>query len=613
MEDLRPDHDGPAQPKTRSLRGESVPATIGVMVGLILFSSLAASAWWMFHDWQKSARRERTREISAVTGILARSGEMLLAADELSALRRLVIETGREHGLTQCRITLLDGRIIADSDPTRINARQLPAQWPALATPPPPADQSGEAIVQTCSLSVPGKGAAQLEIAAKLDPGASVWEAEAGMGVISSAALVLFLMVYRKIRSRLRSVSAIQEALMARSGGERSASALAVADDLGPEAACWNDLLGDHDRLERALQLEQTKASLNSRGSGGRGLEGACDAMSAGLVLLNDDLSVQYVNAAAAAFLRSTVQEIAGSPIDRFVQAGAVVEAVRSAASGAVCRPTTVDLDDGEADIVLRFRIRPVRREDSVAAMMIIEDVTQKRLADKATNAFVAQATHELRTPLTNIRLYVETAMEEGQNDVSKMTESLNIINQESRRLERMVGDILSVAEMEAGSVKLRHDDVRLEALFPQLESHYKAQADEKGVALVFDVPPKLPVIHGDNDKLMLALHNLIGNALKYTPSGGEVKVNVAVEAGEWTVEVSDTGVGIGAAEVERIFEKFYRSEDPRVVRMTGTGLGLALAREIARLHGGDITVRSELDEGSSFTLTIPMTDQESS
>jgi signal transduction histidine kinase len=119
-------------------------------------------------------------------------------------------------------------------------------------------------------------------------------------------------------------------------------------------------------------------------------------------------------------------------------------------------------------------------------------------------------------------------------------------------------------------------------------------------------------VIQGDSDKIMLALHNLVGNALKYTPSGGEVKVNVAVAADEWTVEVADTGVGIAANEVDRVFEKFYRSEDPRVVRMTGSGLGLALAREIARLHGGDITVRSELDKGSSFTLTIPMTDQES-
>lgn len=611
MEDPQSDHDAPVRPSGRPPRGESVPSAIGAMVGLILFSSLAASAWWMFQDWQKSTRRERTREIAAVTGTLARSGELLLAAGELSSLRRVVVETGREYGLTRCRITLLDGRILADSDPTQINVPELPAQWPTHVAVTSSADDGDECIAKTSRLLVPGKGAAQLEIAGKLDPGASVWEAEAGMGVISSAALVLFLMVYRKIRSRLRSVGAIREALLTRSGGQKSASVLTVAEDLGPEAASWNELLGEHDRLERALQLEHAKAALNSRGGARRGLEGACDAMSEGLVLLNDDLSVQYVNGAAAAFLRSTTQEVVGTPIEKFIQAEGVVEAIRFAVSGTVRRPATVDVDDAEADVALRFRVRPVRREDSVAAMMIIEDVTQKRLAERATNAFVAQATHELRTPLTNIRLYLETAMEGGEKDVSQLTDCLNIINQESRRLERMVGDILSVAEIEAGSVKLRRDDVRLESLFPRLESHYRAQAQDKGIALLFDIPPKLPVIQGDDDKLMLALHNLVGNALKYTASGGQVKVSVEVRARELTIEVADTGLGMSEADLARIFEKFYRSEDPRVVKTTGSGLGLALAREVARLHGGDIAVRSELNEGSSFTLTVPMTDEE--
>src|SRR6185436_8456189 len=116
-------------------------------------------------------------------------------------------------------------------------------------------------------------------------------------------------------------------------------------------------------------------------------------------------------------------------------------------------------------------------REDSAAAMVVIEDITQQRAAEESRHAFVAQVTHELRTPLTNIRLYVETAIDEGESDPKLQSKCLNVINAEARRLERIVGDMLSVAEIEAGSLKLRSDDVQLETLFAELKDDYTPQA----------------------------------------------------------------------------------------------------------------------------------------
>jgi two-component system phosphate regulon sensor histidine kinase PhoR len=180
------------------------------------------------------------------------------------------------------------------------------------------------------------------------------------------------------------------------------------------------------------------------------------------------------------------------------------------------------------------------------------------------------------------------------------------VINSESRRLERIVGDMLSVSEIEAGSFKLRSGDVRLDTVFEELRADFAPQAKEKGVSLRFDLPPKLPAIKGDRDKIVLAIHNLIGNAIKYTPRSGKVVVRVVVDAGQMLVEVTDTGIGIAAEETDLIFEKFYRAKDKRVSDITGTGLGLALAREVVRLHGGDISVRSELNKGSTFTMMVP-------
>src|SRR5262249_36902042 len=144
------------------------------------------------------------------------------------------------------------------------------------------------------------------------------------------------------------------------------------------------------------------------------------------------------------------------------------------------------------------------------------------------------------------------------------------------------------------------------DALFEEVQADYVAQAQDKEIALAFNLPPKLPVIQGDRDKIVLALHNLIGNALKYTPTGGAVSVTVDEAGGRLSVAVADNGIGIREEECELIFEKFYRAKDKRLASITGSGLGLALARQVARMHGGDVTVRSQIDKGSTFTLTLP-------
>jgi signal transduction histidine kinase len=238
--------------------------------------------------------------------------------------------------------------------------------------------------------------------------------------------------------------------------------------------------------------------------------------------------------------------------------------------------------------------------------MVGIDDVTQQRVADEARNAFITQVTHELRAPLTNIRLYTEQAIEDGEQDPEMRGRCLNVISEEARRLEGIVTDMLSVAEIEAGTMNLRKDDVRLEMLIESLKADYSGLAGEKNITLEFKLPPKLPVIHADRDKIGLALHNLVNNALKYTPDGGRVEVKVDVKDGNMIIEVVDSGIGIAEADIGQIFERFYRANDPKVSAVTGSGLGLALAREVVRLHGGDIQVESEVGKGSTFSIVLP-------
>ena len=595
------------------MRGESMIASTGLaLAGILVVVTVLAGIW--------TAMSQRQALLAARHDAVRAKGEMLAAASErgltqgdLSAVRALLMTAAQGADLEACRVTLADGGVLADAtSPAKADVQSVPERIGGAAGEVEETLSEGS-IAMRFPLRVGDRGFAVLELSAGvMYPFWSNWEAQAGLGVIGAAGMAALLLVYRRMRHRMRALGAIREALLDLGRGETGHAALAVSAEFGAEASAWNALLAERETLKRDLVAERARESLGARRDAQIDLVQACDAMWQGLIVVDDKLRAKYANGAAAVFLRAKRDEITGADVSKFIGDPQVVEAVRTVADGSVRRRTTIELrrtdEDGSGGGILRFSVRPVRRDDSAAAIIMIEDVTQQRVADEARNAFVAQATHELRTPLTNIRLYVEQAVDEGENDPKLRAKCLNVINQESRRLERIVGDMLSVAEIEAGSLKLRAGDVRLETLFEELEADFQGQAKDKNLTLRFQMPPKLPVMRGDRDKIVLALHNLVGNAIKYTPTGGEVQVKIDADEEKLTVAVSDTGIGISEEETELVFEKFYRAKDKRVSGITGSGLGLALAREVVRLHGGDITVRSQVDQGSTFTMTVPTT-----
>lgn len=624
----------PLPKRLQLLRGESLIASLGVAAAVIIMLAMAVTAWWGLRTQHDAAELARRDQVRAITAFLAQTAESMIAADELSALRRLVIDAKRNAELAECRVLLPDGRVIADGDPSRITLTVLPRKWntgPLDAAMV--ADRGGEGNASTAlatfdqSLLIPGRGAATLRVSADLRTAfKDAWEVKAGAGIIAALGLAALLLVYRQMRTKVITLGMIRDALLALDGGERARDALTIGGDHGRVAAAWNALLKESETLRRQAIADQAKGVLDRRRESRGEMELACDSLSVGLVILDERGCVRHANGAAASVLRRKREELPGLEIQSLIDHDVIRQIVGQLRTGATISRQTIEFTAGEAAAdghvaatkgkpeqqqqqqrsVLRVCIRPLRREDQSSVLVTIEDVTQQRVAEEARNSFVAQATHELRTPLTNMRLCIESAVEEGAKDPAVLTKSLNVMNQETRRLERMVTEILSVAEIESGSLRIRRDDVRLDALFASLRTDLGALAKDKDQALTFELPPKLPVIQADRDKLVLALHNVIGNAIKYTPEGGKVIVTLKVEAKRVAVDVSDTGIGIKPEEQELVFDRFYRSDDPRVSKITGSGLGLALAREVARLHGGDLTVQSEIDKGSTFTMTLP-------
>ncbi len=245
--------------------------------------------------------------------------------------------------------------------------------------------------------------------------------------------------------------------------------------------------------------------------------------------------------------------------------------------------------------------------EGSGGHVWSVRDVTQQKLADQMRDQFVNAATHELRTPMTNIKAYAEMLVDSDVLDVEKQKAFCNTINEEVTRLARFVDDLLQLSRMEVGSTSLKQQVTDLERLLHDTVNKVRPQMEQKNVAFDVELPAKLPELVVDKDKLTVALVNLLGNAAKYTPEGGRVGLSVEIGEVEVRIDVEDTGIGIAAEELPRIFDKFFRSSDPRVHGESGSGLGLALTHEIVRLHGGRLSVHSELNKGSKFTVTLPM------
>lgn len=429
-----------------------------------------------------------------------------------------------------------------------------------------------------------------------------------GFAIATAGALVLVLGGFAWLGSRLRVLLFIRGALHAFGAGERSLGALKLQDQPGA-ARLWNALLdwrGEETERGQVEGLLRGPAAGTSNGPGAG--EHAADALWQGVVAVDEQQVIRYANGAAAVLMRQRREKLPGLDVRRAITDEAVLGAIADAIETGSRQRRVIDVGDATAEdgSVLRYSVRSVGVHGTRSVLVVIEDVTQQRISDAAQHAFVAQATHELRTPLTNMQLYVEQLIDDDLPAEERST-ALNTINQEILRLDRIVGDMLSIAEIQAGNLHAKSGEVRVEQMLEQVQADFAESARHKGLTLEFELPPKYPGVVGDREKIGIVLHNLLGNAIKYTPEGGTVRFVVKEEGDRLVFEVSDTGIGIGEEDQSRVFDRFVRANDDRVKEQTGTGLGLALARDIARLHSGDITLHSERDVGSTFSFWLPI------
>ena len=254
-----------------------------------------------------------------------------------------------------------------------------------------------------------------------------------------------------------------------------------------------------------------------------------------------------------------------------------------------------------------------IETDDGEVALAAVRDITERRQleqeAERLKSEFFALVSHELRTPLTSIVGYTDVLSEdESQNLSEEGRHFLDIISRNTQRLDRLVQDLLLVAQVDSGSFEVEFAQVDAASLAADCLEASRPAAEEAGVELSLDAEP-VDQFGGDSSRLGQVLDNLVSNAIKFTPAGGSVVVSVGRREDDCVLEVADNGLGIGPSEQKHLFDRFYRAGAASKAHIKGVGLGLAIVKAIVEAHGGRIEIDSEEGRGSTFTVLIPMAE----
>lgn len=340
-------------------------------------------------------------------------------------------------------------------------------------------------------------------------------------------------------------------------------------------------------------------------------LERAFESVTAGVILVNNNGKISLVNhTALQAFCGGTDGNLIGKSFTEVVQHDKVRAILMNALSDKAELTDEVEIYEPE-ERIYRVETSVVRDEhgNPTGIIALFSDITEIRRLERMKTEFVSAVSHELRTPLTSIKGFIATLLEdrEGYFDAETRYEFYQIIDQETDRLKRLIEDLLNLSRIERGVALQPHwQKVDVAKLIDRVIAIQRGYTDKH--QFVSDIPESLPPIVADEDKLDSILTNLVNNAIKYSPNGGEIHVRAVREDNTVLISVQDQGIGIPKDKLSKIFEKFERIDTKETRAAGGTGIGLYLVKHLVELHEGQIWAESEgPSKGSTFFVRLPI------
>jgi two-component system, OmpR family, phosphate regulon sensor histidine kinase PhoR len=343
---------------------------------------------------------------------------------------------------------------------------------------------------------------------------------------------------------------------------------------------------------------------IGERASGNRAI---FSAMRDGLLVVDAERRITLLNAALQE-LFALKDDSLGAPFLEALRDANVEEAI----SETFRRREPIKREIVVANRQLQINSVPMGKDhDEIAgAVVLFHDITELKRADEMRRDFVANVSHELRTPLSILRGYIETMLDDPKMSRGETARILEVMEQQSKRLGLLANDLLTLAQLESGRSSLQLSEIDLMQFFAGIVRDWKKKFVAKHLKAVSDVAVDCPSICADEARLREIFDNLLDNAVKYSRENGEIRLYAERRGGEIVLSVSDRGVGIGHEDLPRIFERFYRADKARSRELGGTGLGLSIVKHIAQLHGGRVQAESELGQGTTVRVILPVVTQ---
>lgn len=424
-------------------------------------------------------------------------------------------------------------------------------------------------------------------------------------GILVVAGIFLAFLLARRIVGPLQRLT--ENTVRIASGDLNARVAVDSNDEVGVLAAEYNRMA---DNLRQLRNSDKGKLLVAQQTT-----EAAIDSLFDPVIVTDAEGRVTKLNPAA--------EEIFGSENEnRGMHVGEVARDVRIA--GAVAetlqsqRPVAGDgmsavlpLAVAGSERAFRMRTTPMRDNDRhlLGAVTLLEDVTHLREIDRLKSEFIATASHELRTPLTSVQMGVYLLLERAAGELTeKQVEILSACRDDCERLDKLMRDLLDVSRIEAGESKPSLEPIRTRDLINGATKELRPQVESKGLNFKVEAPVDLPTVKADRSQVERVLANLVMNAMRYTKQG-EIRISAQPRGNSVAVSISDTGSGIPQEYLPHIFDKFVQVPGAAT---GGAGLGLAISRLIVEAHGGQISVQSEPEKGSTFTFTLPIAVSES-
>jgi two-component system phosphate regulon sensor histidine kinase PhoR len=577
-------------------------ANLVVAATVVVFSVTALWAWWQLRAHHVTAfEQEAIRQVAAVANS-AQLAEAWLAGPE--PLRQ---ELAQVALITGAQVTALsnEGNVIARSSGS-VGEGEVVADWSHL--PEVRAGLVGRTGTSTRAENDEENGEQPLFMVARLvrAEGRPLGLLHFAFGrealftelaqlnrILFLTALVALLLLGLVLATLAeywaRGVGRMVQVVERITAGDLDARVLPLRyAELGALAHALNRMA---DKLQRQMKKRaREKDRLNT----------VLHVMTDGVIILNRSGTVKLINPAGARMLNTTIEKALHRSFVQAVRDHRIAEVWKRCQASGVEEGAAIELGVTQ---FMRVVVTPFLGRAGRGYLVMLQDLTQIRRLQRVRQDFMSNLSHELRTPLASLRALAETLRDSALDDPPAAAHFLDRMEIEVDSLTQMVEELLELSRIESGQVPLRLEAVPPHAAIAPAVERLAAQAERGQLALEVLVPEEMPLVLVDASRIHQVVTNIVHNAIKFTPPGGKITVHARADGTTVTVAVSDTGIGIAANDLPRIFERFFKTDRSRAVG--GTGLGLAIAKHIVQAHGGSIWATSQEGKGSDFYFTM--------